>query len=165
LARTGNVIATITAIHTTMTGLTTRIENCFFIFWSFKFLSFILTSCGPKLSHQNFRLALVRDLKQERGWVPQPHTSHSKEQLLPPVNWQDMTWDIENTSPQKKTSPLPWVFHKKQKKTYEQNSDVRNQIQGCKLIPASQHTTQNRMFEDCLTLQSEKQKTNCNYCN
>jgi hypothetical protein len=30
----------------------------------------LLTSCSSKLSHQNFRLALVRELTEEGGRVP-----------------------------------------------------------------------------------------------
>jgi hypothetical protein len=38
-------------------------KTCFFTFWTFKFWSFILlTYCGSKLSHWNFRLGLVRGL-------------------------------------------------------------------------------------------------------
>jgi hypothetical protein len=35
----------------------------------------LLTSCGSKLTHRDFRLTLVRDLIQEGGRVPRPQTT------------------------------------------------------------------------------------------
>jgi hypothetical protein len=51
----------------------------------------LLTSCGSKLSHQNFRLSFVRDLIKEGGGCLDHRPPHGEDKLLPPVNLQDLT--------------------------------------------------------------------------
>jgi hypothetical protein len=61
----------------------------------------LLTSCGSKLTHCDFRLTLVRDLIQEGGGCLDHRPSHGADQVLPPVNRHDLTFDTMNTGPQK----------------------------------------------------------------
>jgi hypothetical protein len=46
----------------------------------------LLTSCGSKLTHRDFRLTFVRDLIQEGGGCLDHRPPHGANQLLPPVN-------------------------------------------------------------------------------
>jgi hypothetical protein len=55
----------------------------------------ILTSCGSKLSHQQFKLTLVRDLIQEAGRVPQPQTARQRWQA--PSMSQLKRFDLRHT--------------------------------------------------------------------
>jgi hypothetical protein len=57
----------------------------------------LLTSCSAELSHQDFRLALVRDLIQERGGCLNHRPPHGEDQLLPPVNLPECSMKSKET--------------------------------------------------------------------
>jgi hypothetical protein len=59
----------------------------------------LLTSCGEKLTHGDFRLALVKDLIQERRRVPQTtprgRPTLSTDQTTRLKNWHNQHWPKE----------------------------------------------------------------------
>jgi hypothetical protein len=125
----------------------------------------LLTSCGSKLTHHDFRLTLVRVLIQKGGGgCLDQRTPHRADQLLPPVNRHDLTFDTLNTGPQKEDEFAAACVLQNIKKC-GQNSAVLNAMWGCVLIPASRCTTHKCIFEDCLTLCWKKWNTKCKYCN
>jgi hypothetical protein len=77
-------------------------KNLFFYLLDVSILnSYILvTFCGSKLTHRDFRLALVRDLIQEGGGCLNHRPSYVADQLFPLSNRQDLTFGTVNTGPQ-----------------------------------------------------------------
>jgi hypothetical protein len=74
----------------------------------------LLTSCGSKLSHWNFGLALVRVVIQDGVGYLDHRPPHREDQPLPLASWLDLTYNKWGLAPRRKMSSAACVFCKKQ---------------------------------------------------
>jgi hypothetical protein len=102
--------------HTALFDLDLSIVNCFIP----------ITSCTSKPSHQNFRLALVRDLQEKGKGCLNLKSPRRKHQPFPSANHPDTV----NTGLQEKNKCDPW-------KGCDKIQMPEMKCGACVLIPAS----------------------------